>query len=73
MISTRVIFFKEKCDAITPLAWKRVVMKALPILRAQGYRLSELMNPQEGLHFSEETNYQIEIIISELYPTGNTQ
>lgn len=54
-------------EVISPLAWQRTVLKALPALKELGYELNTLMNPDEKLFFTEVAFEALEKAIKELY------
>lgn len=53
-------------EAISSVAWQRVVLKALPQLREEGLELSDLMSPN-NLLLSEKAFCAIASAIEELY------
>lgn len=54
---------------ISPLAWQRIILKALPTLKEMGFELNTLMNPSETLVFSEKAFIAIDAAVKELYQT----
>ncbi|MCS6794747.1 MAG: hypothetical protein RMJ97_01360 [Raineya sp.] len=56
-------------EVISPLAWQRIILKALPALKEMGYELNALMNPSETLVFSEKSFEIIDLAVRELYQT----
>jgi hypothetical protein len=61
---------KSWCDEnITPMAWQRIVMKALPKLREKGLSLGNVENPDANLVLDEELSEVIKVILQELYQT----
>ncbi len=56
-------------EVISPLAWQRIVLKALPTLKEMGFELNTLMNPSETLVFSEKAFAAIDAAVKELYQT----
>ncbi|MFN3315242.1 MAG: hypothetical protein ACK40K_00365 [Raineya sp.] len=58
---------QEWCnEAISAVAWQRVVLKVLPKFREKGLELTDLMNP-EGLLLTTEMYEAIANTIIELY------
>ncbi|WP_448529124.1 hypothetical protein [Raineya sp.] len=56
-------------EVISPLAWQRIVLKALPTLKEMGFELNTLMNPSETLMLSEKAFVVIDAVVKELYQT----
>ncbi len=53
-------------EAISSVAWQRIVLKALPQLREEGLELSDLINPTNVM-LSERSFEIIAATIEELY------
>jgi len=51
---------------LSPVAWQRIVVKALPQLREEGLELSDLMNPT-SLVLSETAFAIVASVIEEMY------
>jgi hypothetical protein len=61
---------KKWCDDnITPLAWKRIVMKNLDTFRAKGLGLTELENPSSGVMLDDHLVETVKATVQELYQT----
>jgi hypothetical protein len=54
-------------EAISPLAWQRLIVKSLPALREKGLELASLMNPSEDLLLDEEALEVLNSSVTELY------
>jgi len=65
---TNALSLKKWCEEnISPVAWQRVVMKNLDLLRAQGLGLAELENPKESILLDSELTNAIKKTIQDLY------
>ncbi|MFY0652481.1 MAG: hypothetical protein JXQ96_10630 [Cyclobacteriaceae bacterium] len=54
-MNIKLIILKNWCSKnITPLAWQRIVLRALPQFREMGFELSDLENPADDRVFNEE-------------------
>lgn len=52
-MKVKAIDFKNWANAnLSPLAWQRIVLKALPVLKSSGLQLSDLSEPQPDLVLS---------------------
>ena len=62
------INLKNWCiDNISPLAWSRIVLKALPQLRDIGFSLDEIENPSDNLELDAKGLKIIEKSMNEIY------
>jgi hypothetical protein len=53
-------------EVISSVAWQRIVLKALPQLREEGFELSDLLNPADVM-LSQRSFEVIAATIEELY------
>jgi hypothetical protein len=59
---------KKWCDTkITPLAWQRVTLRALPVLSEHGIELEDLENPGDDLILEGEVMEEVAKIIEQFY------
>lgn len=67
-MKARVVEVKDWCESnISPLAWKRVVLRSLPSLSEHGLDLDELENPKNTLILETKELKMILSAIDELY------
>ncbi len=59
-------------DELTPLAWKRALVRTLPAMRELGYDLDELQHPSDNLRINHAYYQLICATLSELYHTENS-
>lgn len=67
-MSIKIVTLQAWCNKnITPLAWQRIVLKALPLLRDNGFELEELENPDPNRAFNEDELKVIEETLESVY------
>ncbi|MEM9982149.1 MAG: hypothetical protein AAF734_06620 [Bacteroidota bacterium] len=64
----KAALLKEWCNQhITPVAWQRIIIKALPLLKSKGYSLTDVESPKADVLLDEATYSALNAIALELY------
>lgn len=64
----KAINFKNWCtDNISPQAWSRILLKSLPLLRAEGIELNVLDNPDPNFTIDDNVMGILTQTLSDLY------
>lgn len=67
----QAILIKQWCDEnLTPIAWKRIIIRIFPYLREQGFSILDLENANQNITFNTDT---IDIITKTIYNMYNIQ
>ncbi|MGD1843109.1 MAG: hypothetical protein ACFB0B_19770 [Thermonemataceae bacterium] len=67
-MKVKAALLKEWCNQyITPVAWQRIIIKALPLLKSKGYSLTDVESPKADVFFDEATYSALNAIALELY------
>lgn len=64
----RVLPIKRWCEReLTPVAWARVLVRILPVLRQYGYNFAEMQNPAPDTQVKEDFFLVLSATIQEIY------
>lgn len=64
----KALVIKRWCEEnVSPLAWKRIVLKVMDMAAEEGYSVSDLQHPNDKVMISKRMQHRVNDILMQLY------